>query len=102
MKKKKNKNINLYNQKSFFFEDFLETSQRQKATNKLKISDERVYVLFSIFFSLILIFSISILSISIQPFNLYQEKDTNQNSLKLRGDIVDRHCLLYTSPSPRD
>jgi cell division protein FtsI (penicillin-binding protein 3) len=94
MKKKKNKNINLYNQKSFFFEDFLETSQRQKATNKLKISDERVYVLFSVFFSLILIFSISILSISIQPFNLYQEKDINQNSSKLRGDIVDRHGQL--------
>ena len=76
MKNKKNKTFIHQNQKSFFFEDFLETNQRQKATNKSKISDERLYVLFSVFFSLILIFSISIFSISIQPsnFNEYLKK----------------------------
>ena len=52
MKKNKNKNFIRQNQKSFFFEDFLETNRRQKLTNKSKISDERLYALFSVFFSL--------------------------------------------------
>ncbi|MDA9091821.1 penicillin-binding protein 2 [Pelagibacteraceae bacterium] len=94
MKNKKNKNFIYQNQKSFFFEDFLETSQRQKTTNKSKISDERLYVLFSVFFSLILIFSISIISISVQPSNFNEHKEVNKNSLTLRRDIVDRNGVL--------
>ena len=94
MKNKKNKNFIYQNQKSFFFEDFLENTQRQKVTNKSKISDERLYVLFSVFFSLILIFSISIFSISIQPSNYSEYKDVNQRSLVLRRDIVDRNGIL--------
>ena len=94
MKKNKNKNFIPQNQKSFFFEDFLEISQRQKVTNRSKISDERLYVLFSVFFSLILIFSISIFSISIQPSNFNEYKKTNKNFLTLRRDIVDRNGQL--------
>ena len=94
MKNKKNKNFLFQNQKSFFFEDFLETSQRQKITNKSKISDERIYVLFSVFFSLILIFSISIFSISFQQSKLNLQKDVNQNFLTLRKDVVDRNGVL--------
>ena len=94
MKSKKNKNFIYQNQKSFFFEDFLENTQKQKVTNKSKISDERLYVLFSVFFSLILIFSISIFSISIQPSNYSEYKDVNQRSLVLRRDIVDRNGIL--------
>ena len=94
MKNRKNKKPINQNQKSFFFEDFLETSQRQKNTNKLKISDDRIYVLFCVFFSLILIFSISIFSISIKSSNFYEYKDTSQNSLTLRRDIVDRNGEL--------
>ena len=94
MANKKNKNSIHQNQNSFFFEDFLETNHRQKITNKTKISDERLYVLFSVFFSLILVFSISILSISIQPSDFNDYKDNNQNSLMLRNDIVDRNGEL--------
>ena len=94
MKNKKNKNFIYQNQKSFFFEDFLEINQRQKKTNKSKVSDERLYILFSIFFSLILIFAISIFSISIQPSNYYGYKDINQSSLSLRKDIFDRNGEL--------
>ena len=94
MANKKNKNSTHQNQKSFFFEDFLETNHRQKMTNKIKISDERLYVLFSVFFSLILVFSISIFSISIQPSDFNNYEDNNQNSLTLRGDIVDRNGEL--------
>ncbi len=94
MKNKKNKNFIYQNQRSFFFEDFLETNQRQKVTNKSKISEERLYVLFSVFFSLILIFSISIFSISIQPSNYVEYKDINQRSSVLRRDVVDRNGML--------
>lgn len=94
MKNKKNKNFIKHNQKSFFFEDFLETNYRKKITNKAEISDERLYVLFSVFFSLILIFSISIFSISIQPSNFYGYKNENQRSLILRRDVVDRNGVL--------
>ena len=94
MKNKKNKNFTHQNQKSFFFEDFIETSLKQKVLNKSKISDERLYVLFSVFFSLILIFSISILSISIQPSNFNEYKEANENSLVYRRDVVDRNGEL--------
>ena len=94
MKNKKNKNCINQNQKSFFFEDFIESSQRQKVINKFKISDDRLYVLFCVFFSLILIFSISIFSISIQPSNSYELKDATQSSLTLRRDVVDRNGEL--------
>jgi len=94
MKNKKNKNLINQNQKSFFFEDFLEISQKQKTTYKSKISDERLYVLFSVFFSLILIFSISILTISVQPSNFQVYKEIGQNSLILRRDVVDRNGEL--------
>ena len=94
MKNKKNKNLINHNQKSFFFEDFLEISQKQKVINKSKISDDRLYVLFCVFFSLILIFSISIFSISIQPSNFYKYKNSDENSLTLRRDVVDRNGQL--------
>ena len=47
MKKKikKNKNLNL-NQKSFYFDDYLETNQKQKKVSKSIISEDRIYVLF--------------------------------------------------------
>ena len=91
MKKNKNKNFIHQNQKSFFFEDFLESSQVQKKTNESKISDDRLYFLFSVFFSLVLIFSISIFSISIKPSSFNEYKNINQSHLKLRRDIVDRN-----------
>ena len=56
------KNFIHENQKSFFFDDFLEISQKNKNLNKFKIHEDRLYVLFSFFFSLVLIFSISIFS----------------------------------------
>ena len=94
MKNKKDKNFIHQNQKSFFFEDFPEISQKQKVKNKFKISDDRLYILFCVFFSLILVFSISIFAISIQPSNFYNLKNTNQSFLNLRRDVVDRNGEL--------
>ena len=97
MKNKNNKNFIHQNQKSFFFDDFLEISQKQKKLHKSKISEDRLYVLFSVFFSLILIFSISIFSISIQSSNFQEYKKVDQNSLFLRRDVVDRNGQLIAS-----
>jgi cell division protein FtsI (penicillin-binding protein 3) len=94
MKNKKNKKLIYQNQKSFFFEDFLESSQRQKIINKSKIFDDRLYVLFSVFFSLILIFSISIFSISVQPSNFSEYTKSNLSHSNLRRDVVDRNGEL--------
>jgi len=77
--KKDNKTLTNGNQKSFFFDDFLETNQRNKKSNKSKIYEDRLYVLFLFFFSLILIFSISIFSISIQKSNFKNYKKASYN-----------------------
>ena len=66
MKKKrsKNKDPNI-NQKSFYFEDYLETNQKNKKVKNSNISQDRVYLLFFLFFSLITIFSIKIIFVSL-------------------------------------
>jgi len=92
--KNNNKNFIHENQKSFFFDDFLETTQKLKKLNKSKIYEDRLYVIFSFFFSLILIFSISIFSISIQESNYQGYKKTNYNYPPLRRDVVDRNGEL--------
>ena len=92
--KKNNKNFIHQNQKSFFFEDFLETNLKHKKLYKYKILEDRLYMLFFVFFSLILVFSISILSIFFQKPNLREYKKTNQYFLPLRRDVVDRNGEL--------
>ena len=95
MKNKKNsKTLINENQKSFFFDDFLETTQKNKKSNKSKIYEDRLYVLFSFFFSLILIFSISIFSISIQKSNFKEYKKASYNYPVFRRDILDRNGEL--------
>ena len=51
MKKKfkKNKNLNT-NQKSFFFEDYLETNKKNTFLKKNNIFQDRIYLLFFLFF----------------------------------------------------
>ena len=63
-KSKKNKKIDL-NQTSFFFEDYIETSKKNKFSQKNNASMDRIYILFFLFFSLILIFSIRIVHVSL-------------------------------------
>jgi len=92
--KKNTKNFNDKNQKSFFFDDFIETIQKNKKLNKSKIYEDRFYALFSFFFSLILIFSISIFSISIQKSSFQGYKKINSHLPLLRKDILDRNGEL--------
>ena len=46
---KNKKNFIHENQKSFFFEDFFESTQNNKKLNKTKIYEDRLYVLFTFY-----------------------------------------------------
>ena len=72
-KYKKNKHYNI-NQKSFYFEDYLQTNKEQKNISKSSISEDRIYVLFFFFLSLILIFTIKITVLSVQNPELLNTK----------------------------
>ena len=96
MRRKSKKNKTNINQKSFFFEDYLETNQKKKIISKSPVSEDRIYILFFFFLCLIAIFSIKITFVSIQnPEPLYVKKN-NLNFLPLRRDIVDRNGILIS------
>ena len=52
-KKKLNKNLNT-KQQSFFFEDYLSTNQKFRKERNFIINEDRIYILYFSFFSLIL------------------------------------------------
>ena len=90
---KKNKNIN---QRSFYFEDYLETNKKNKILKKSNNLQDRIYLLFFFFFSLILIFSIKITYISLDEKNIFDlEKQDLHFSLE-RRDIVDRNGVIIS------
>ena len=90
---KKNKNIN---QRSFYFEDYLETNKKNKILKKTNNLQDRIYLLFFFFFSLILIFSIKITYISLDGKNIFNiEKQVAHFSLE-RRDIVDRNGVIIS------
>ena len=64
-KQRKNKKFNI-NQQSFYFEDYLETKKKNRKITSSNLSQDRIYLLFFLFFSLIVIFSIKIVFISLQ------------------------------------
>ncbi len=96
MKRKKIKNNFNTNQRSFFFEDYLSTNQKFKKEKNSTINEDRVYILFFSFFSLILIFSLKIVFISFQNFNLKESKNYKYNFNPIRNDIVDRNGVLLS------
>ncbi len=95
MKKKLKKNKNI-NQTSFYFEDYLETNKKNKILKKSNNFQDRIYILFFFFFSLILIFSIKITNISLDKKNIFNlEKQKSKFSL-IRRDIVDRNGIIIS------
>ncbi len=94
-KYKNNKNYNI-NQRSFYFEDYLETSQKKKRVKNSNISQDRVYLLFFLFFSLIAIFSIKIVFVSLKNIEIYNKKNNSFYSTPLRRDIIDRNGILVS------
>ena len=96
--RKKNKKTIKYNlnQKSFYFEDYLETNKKNKNSQKNNLFQDRIYLLFFLFFSLILIFSIRIIHVSLNQFEIYNSEKTPKKFTLLRRDIVDRNGELIS------
>ena len=97
MRKKLNKNkiLNL-NQSSFFFEDYYETNKKNKSNQKKKIYQDRIYLLFFLFFSLIFTFSIKIIHISLNNIQIFNKENPQKKHTVLRRDIVDRNGELIS------
>ena len=96
MKKKKIKKHLNKNQQSFFFEDYLSTNQKFRKEKNHLISEDRMYILFFSFFSLILIFSLKIIFISFQSSTYNISKNYNYNFNPIRNDIIDRNGVLLS------
>ena len=95
MKKTKRKNKN-NNQTSFYFEDYLETNKKSKMLKKSNNFQDRIYLLFFFFVSLIFLFAIKITIVSLQNNNI-SNKDSYLTYFKpLRNDIVDRNGELLS------
>ena len=92
---KKNKNFNI-NQKSFYFEDYLETNKKKIFSQKNNFSHDRIYLLFFLFISLILIFSIRIVHVSMSKIEIYDNFNSLNKFSVLRRDIVDRNGVLIS------
>ena len=90
MTSKKKKEIK---QKSFFFKDYSESeiAFNNLENNLVKISPSRIAFLFFIFISLVFIFSLKIIYLSLFPEKNYFLKKNNENFIKHRADIVDRN-----------
>ncbi len=94
-KQKKNKNLDI-NQSSFYFEDYLETNKKNKLSQKNNFFQDRIYLLFFLFFSLIFIFSIRIVHVSLNTIEIFQNTNTSNTFTLLRRDIVDRNGELIS------
>ena len=94
-KRKNTKDLNI-NQTSFYFEDYLETNQKNKKIESSNISQDRIYLLFFLFFSLIVIFSIKITFVSLKNPEFLNYKNNYSQFTLLRRDIVDRNGILIS------
>ncbi len=95
MKKKLKKNKN-FNQTSFYFEDYLETNKKNKILKKSNNFQDRIYLLFFLYFSLILIFSIKITHISLNKKDIFNIDKQKPKFSLTRRDITDRHGVIIS------
>ncbi len=91
----KRKKIN-NNQTSFFFEDYLETNKKNKFSQKKNNSQDRIYILFFLFFSLIFIFSIRIIHVSLSNIEIFSNNKSSKLFFSQRRDIIDRNGELLS------
>tara|TARA_Y100000591_G_scaffold263337_1_gene236446 strand:+ start:696 stop:2420 length:1725 start_codon:yes stop_codon:yes gene_type:complete len=96
MRKKSRKKLFNKNQKSFYFEEYLQTNEPFKKQKKTVMSEDRIYILFFLFISLILIFSISITNISLQKSEIKKIENKKKSIISLRKDIIDRNGILIS------
>ena len=79
------------NQRSFYFNEYNQNLNSKKKKDGVNINQDRIYLLFFIFFCLVFIFATKIFFVSIKS---YESKNylKNYNIFKpLRNDIVDRN-----------
>ena len=93
MKKKKIKNIN---QASFYFENYFETNKKNKNLKKTDNFQDRIYLLFFFFLSLILIFSIKIIHLSLSKTPTFHQVALSSKYTLTRRDIVDKNNILIS------
>ena len=94
--KKKQKKTKETNQTSFYFEDYLETNKKNKVSKKTNIFQDRIYLLFFFFLSLVLIFSIKIVNLSLSKTIIFNQENTSHKFNLTRRDIVDRNGILIS------
>jgi cell division protein FtsI (penicillin-binding protein 3) len=94
-KKQKNKYLSK-SQKSFYFEDYLDNNSKSKNIKKINILQDRIYLLFFLFFSLIIIFSIKITFVSLKNPEIFNYKKNFSHFTSLRRDIIDRNGILVS------
>jgi len=94
MKTKKKKNLK---QKSFFFQDYSESEIVYDSSKKIKVSLNRITFLSFIFFSLILIFALKIIYLSLLPEKKFSLYSHNKSFIKERRDIVDRNKKIIAT-----
>ncbi len=95
-KKSKKKNFLNPNQNSFYFEDYFETNKHDKFSQKNKLFQDRIYLLFFLFFSLIFIFSVKIVHISLNNIETFVKEKSTKKFTLMRRDIVDRNGELIS------
>ena len=85
--------------KSFYFEDYTEHDfiENNNNSNIVKISLNRVTFLYFIFFSLILIFCIKIIYLSLSQESNFYNINKVKKFEKSRRDIVDRHGTVLAT-----
>ena len=94
--KKKQKKIKNRNQTSFYFEDYLETNKKNKSQKKIDNFEDRIYLLFFFFLSLILIFCIKITHLSLSKSPVFNHDISTSKFTLTRRDIVDRNGVLIS------
>jgi cell division protein FtsI (penicillin-binding protein 3) len=94
--KKKQKKIKDINQTSFYFEDYLETNKKNKFSKKNNNFQDRIYLLFFFFLSLVIIFSIKITHISLSKTPIFNHNTKSSKFILTRRDIVDRNGILIS------
>jgi len=84
--------------KSFYFEDYNESELTEKNKSKIaKISLNRVAFLSFIFFSLILIFSVKIIYLSLSPKKSIYSYSSKEDFTKNRRDVIDRNGSILAT-----
>ena len=94
--KKKQKKIKSINQTSFYFEDYLETNKKDKFSKQKDKFQDRIYLLFFFFLSLVLIFSMRITHLSLSKSPSFYQEDLSSRFALTRRDIVDRNNILIS------